>query len=100
VSNFLVDKTIKAMKIASDKKAILFITDDGEHTVKVDGDCCSDSWVENIEGPALGFPAKVLSVSDLEMPEQEQENDYNVIAFYGCKITTDKGDIVIDYRVI
>lgn len=98
MSNFLVGKTITGMKIAEDKKALLFITDQGEAVVKVDGDCCSSSWVESIELPALGFPAKVTAVSDLDLPGVDQKDEYDFIAVYGCKITTDKGEIVIDYR--
>jgi hypothetical protein len=26
------------------------------------------------------------------------DSEYEIIAFYGLKITTDKGDIIIDYR--
>jgi len=98
MSDFLVGKIINEIKIADDKKALLFVTDEGEVVVKVEGDCCSDSWVEGIELPALGFPANVISVVDLDMPDREQDDDYEVVAFYGCKISTDKGDIVIDYR--
>lgn len=99
MSDFLVGRKINGMKIADDQKAILFICEDGSHIVKTDGDCCSDTWVENIELPLKGFPATVLSVEDLELPDQENEDEYgDVIAFYGCKISTDNGDIVIDYR--
>jgi hypothetical protein len=98
MSKILIGKTITKMKIADDKKAILFITDDGEIIAKCDGDCCSNTWVEHIELPVLGFPAKVISVDDLDMPDLGQPDEYEVIAYYGCKIVTDKGDIVIDYR--
>ena len=40
----LIGKTIKEIKIAEDKKAILFIIADGEDVkVRVDGDCCSST---------------------------------------------------------
>ena len=99
MSKIMLGKTIESMMIASDKKAILFNTDSGGFIAKADGDCCSSTWVEHIDLPALGFPAKIINISDLEMPESESKGDYDdVIAFYGCKITTDKGDIIIDYR--
>ena len=98
MKNVLINKTIKEMKIADDNRALLFITDSGDILVKVDGDCCSSTWIESIELPALGFPSKVLSVEDLNMPEDEKNDEYEVIAFYGCKISTDHGDIIIDYR--
>lgn len=99
MSKFIVGKTVQQVKIADDKKALLFVCDDGEHIVKIDGDCCSDSWIEHVELPALGFPAEVLSVSNLDLPGScENHSDYECLAVYGCKISTDKGDMVIDYR--
>lgn len=97
--NILINKILTGMKIADDKKAILFQTDSGDIPVSVDGDCCSDTWIESIELPALGFPCLVSNAEDLLMPNIEKELvSGNVIKFYGFKISTDKGDIVIDYR--
>lgn len=102
MSNVLIGKTITGMKIAQDREAILFQTTDGDMVVRVDADCCSYTWVEGIELPALGFPAIVSKVEDLELPEttapSKFHSDPDVLAFYGCKIVTDRGDIVIDYR--
>jgi len=97
MGNFMNGKLITGIKIADDKKAILFVCDDGNHIAKADGDCCSSTWIESIEAPALGFPCKVLDVSDVDLGD-DGEDDGEFIAHYGCKITTDKGDIVIDYR--
>ena len=98
MSNILVGRSILSMKIAEDKKAILFETDQGQVIAKADGNCCSDTWIEHIELPVMGFPSKVLSVDDLDMPQVEESGEYEVIQVYGCKISTDKGDVVIEYR--
>ena len=99
MSKILIGKTINSMQIAEDKKALLFKTTDGDIIAKTDGDCCSDSWVENVELPALGFPAKVIDMQDLDLPGIKNPNeDGEVTEVYGCKITTDKGEIIIDYR--
>lgn len=96
--NMLVGRTIQALKIADDKEALLFVTDEGEVIARCDADCCSHTWIEHIELPALGFPAKVLAVDDLEMPDLGDMEGRDVVSYYGCKISTDKGEIVIDYR--
>jgi len=99
--NPLVGKVIKGIEIAADRQALRFLTVDGEMIVKVDADCCSYSWVEHVELPALGFPAIVQSVADIEMPDGATSSfhpDSDVLAFYGMKIVTDRGEIVIDYR--
>jgi hypothetical protein len=98
MSNILIGKTINEIKIAEDKGAILFVTDAGEMVVRADGDCCSHTWVEHIELPALGLPALVMAVDGLKMPDLGQPDEYGLVQYYGCKISTDKGDIVIDYR--
>lgn len=88
------------MKIADDQKAILFNTNKGDIIARADGDCCSSTWIEHVELPAMGFPATVLNVHTLDMPDltPNDQDDTDVIQYYGCKISTDKGDIIIDYR--
>lgn len=92
----LIDKVINDIKIAEDKMAILFITDSGKIIANADADCCSYTWIEHIE--LASFPAKVISVEDLEMPDLGSLEGCDVVAYYGLKITTDKGNIIIDYR--
>ena len=98
MENILIGKIITGMKIAEDKEALLFNTEDGDIKVLCDADCCSFTWVEHIEMPALGFPARVLQVEDLEMPDLGDMPEREVVAYYGLKITTDKGEVIIDYR--
>lgn len=99
VMNVLVGKTITGIKLAADKEAILFETTEGGIKAWCDADCCSHTWVEHIELPALGFPALVISADDLDMNKPPLENDeYECLQYYGFKIVTDKGEIVIDYR--
>ncbi len=98
MSNCLVGKTITGVKMATDKEAMLFETTEGSIVCKVDGDCCSHSWIEHVELPALGFPCVVVSMGDLDMNKPAQEIDYDHIQFYGYKLITDRGEIIIDYR--
>ena len=97
--NILVGRVIIEIKIAADKEAILFVTDQGEVIAKCDADCCSHTWIEHVELPALGFPATVIQADNLDMNKDAQcDDEYECLQFYGFKITTDKGEIVIDYR--
>ena len=98
MSKYLIGKTISKIKIAKDKKAVLFVVDGEDVIAQADGDCCSSTWIEHIELPSMGFPAMVLDVDDVEMPDLGTPNDSECIAYYGCKISTDKGDMLIDYR--
>lgn len=102
MSTCLVGKTITAVKIAADKEALLFSTTDGDVVCKVYGECCSHTWIEDVELPALGFPAKVISMGDLKMPQTatptKTGNYEEEMSYYGYKIVTDRGEIVIAYR--
>lgn len=82
------------------KKHFFFVTDDGQQLiVRVDAECCSYTWIESVELPTLGFPFTVIACDDLDMNKEPLENEeYECLQFYGAKITTDKGDLVIDYR--
>lgn len=95
--NILVGKTLTAIKVAADKMAILFQTTDGDIVVNVDADCCSHSWVESIELPARGFPALVSEAKDIPL-NGDLDDCGGELSFYGFKIVTKNGDIIIDYR--
>lgn len=96
--NPLIGKVITGMEIASDKESLRFLLPDGEVIANCDADCCSHTWVEHVELPALGFPATVIDARDVEMPDLGDMEGCDVVAYYGFKITTDRGEILIDYR--
>lgn len=100
MQNELIGKKIVEMKIAADKEAMLFVAESGERlVVAVDADCCSSTWIEGVEMPALGLPFTVLAVDDLDMGKDALSDDeFECLQFYGAKIITDKGDMIIDYR--
>lgn len=100
MTHCLQDKTITGIEIASDQKAMRFLIEGSDPIVaKADGDCCSSSWIEHVELPAAGFPAKVLSVNNLDLPgSNDNDSEHDCLVVYGLKIATDKGDLVIDYR--
>lgn len=96
--NILVGKTINRLMIADDQQALKFETDAGDIVVKCDADCCSYTWIEHVEMPFRGFPATVLTADEIEMPDLGDMEGRDCVRYYGFKIQTDKGDIVIDFR--
>lgn len=97
--NPLIGKTLVGLKMTTDKKALQFLLSDGtEALARCDADCCSETWVEHLSLPSLGFPATVLAVSHLEMPDTPDSSDHEVTARYGCDIHTDRGVLSIEYR--
>jgi len=99
MSNPLIGKTIVAVQMTSDKKAIRFTLADGSNVVaKTDADCCSSTWIEHVSLPGRGFPALVLEAADIEMPNLGSPAEYECIAYYGFELKTDRGHMLIDYR--
>jgi len=96
-ASVLVGKTLTSVELASDKMAIRFTVDGEAVVAKCDAGCCSSTWIESIEMPAGGLPAKVLEVADLELPSHSDADD-GLIQLYGLKLRTDKGDLVLEYR--
>lgn len=96
--NELVGKMIKAVYLASDKKAIKFDIDGFPPIIaRCDGDCCSSTWIENIELPE-NMIGTVVSAEDVAMPDLGDMKDRDVIRYYGFKIQTEKGYCLFDYR--
>lgn len=98
--NPLIGRTIVAVALASDRKAMKFDLAEGEPViVKADGDCCSMTWIESLDTPGLLIGGVVTEVTDIEMPFEASYDGYGELTqFYGCMITTSKGQCVIDYR--
>lgn len=100
-TNILIGKTITAVHLAEDKMAIKFDIEGGDPIVaKVDGDCCSRTWIENVENPEALIGSPVLQAESVHMPTPQSgiKDDGDVITFYGFKISTAKGTCVLDYR--
>lgn len=95
--NPLIGKTVAAVFVAKDKGAIRFDLGDETIIVRADGDCCSHSWIENVQGVEQLIGSPVVSVEDIDMPDLGN-GDSECITYYGCKITTRKGFCVIDFR--
>lgn len=98
MKHILEGRTINSIALAEDAMAILFRTDKGDVVAQADGDCCSHTWIESVSMPARGFPAHVLKVDHLDMPDLGGGDEWSEIAYYGLKIVTNQGDIIIDYR--
>lgn len=97
--NALVGHTLETVWLTKDKLAIKFVIEGGKEIIaRVYGDCCSTTWVENIEAPEILIGAEVLTVENIDMPDLGSPDEYDVVAYYGLKIVTNRGHCVIDYR--
>ena len=97
--NPLVGKKVTAVYVADDKHAIRFDVEGADPIIaKVDADCCSHTWIEYVETPE-NLLGTVTAVEDLDMPQKDYDTQkYDCLTFYGCKLSTEKGSCLLDYR--
>jgi hypothetical protein len=67
------------------------------------GDCCSSTWIESIDIVENLLGATIQKIEDIDMPQKGNVGTLNhpyvdQVAYYGLRITTDKGVSVLDYR--
>lgn len=99
----LLNQTIVAILVADDGDAIKFVLADGREVIAIcDGDCCSSTWIEEVNDPeaALGL---VTKAEDIELPEEFQQATKTTYSedemkYYGFAIETPRGRCLIAYR--
>ena len=95
----LIGKTLTGIELTDDRTFIRFILADGGDVIaRCNADCCSETWIENVSLPAFGFPAVVLEAEDIEMPDLGNMPGHDVVLYYGFKVVTDTGNLILDYR--
>lgn len=93
----IVGKRINGFVVSDEKTTLTFNDDEGMlYVYDADADCCSHSWIENIEDPEYLLGNLVLKVEEKEMPSEDQDGEYIQIMSYD--IYTDKGICKIDFR--
>lgn len=98
MKNPLIGKKVVAVFLATDGGAIRFDVEGGESIVAhADGDCCSHSWIEYVETPE-NLLGTVSAVEDVDLGKEPDTTNYEYCQFYGCKIYTEKGSSLLDYR--
>lgn len=100
--NSLVGRTVEAIQLSSDAEQLfIHFTDGTADKLQVEADCCSSTWIEHVQGVKQFVGATVTAVDNLDMPDLTPDDDCtkgDCIQYYGLKITTTNGALVIDYR--
>lgn len=93
------DKPLVGVVLNSDGTVISFSFTDGSVVrFRVEGDCCSYSWIEHLE-----VPDDIAGQTIFEVREDPIVSDgigeYNdLLQVYHTRFRTPKGDIVLEYR--
>lgn len=80
------------------QETITFECEDGPYVFLADGDCCSQTYIDAIEGPTAG---RILEVRQPEWagPERKEETDDGCTQFYKATFVIEgKGFLDVTYR--
>lgn len=103
-NHILVGRAITAILLAEDRGAIKFVFDDGGEVIaRADGDCCSQTWIEDVFNVDAALGSEVLAVEDVDLPEEwrtatKTEHYEDEMQYYGFAIDTAKGRCILAYR--
>lgn len=105
-----------AVVIDDEKEHVTFKFDGAPDVVfRVEGDCCSSSWIEHLDVPPDCIGEKLVSVEDGDgvpwdghecVPKKADEDgyaygnecDHDHLKVYNTKFVTAKGTVVLEYR--
>jgi hypothetical protein len=98
-------KKIARVKVSRDRKTIVFDTNDGRMTWTAEGDCCSSSWFEHVDGieDLIGEIVTAVEHADrygyLEETSKSWDKDENELTrIYFVTIKSRKGRCSIEMR--
>lgn len=91
-------KDIEVSSIENTDKELIINLKDGEKLeFYADGDCCSKSFIEDLDNPECLVECKLLSVEAVD-GKQEDNHDYIVSKWTFYKFKTDKGMCTLSFR--
>jgi hypothetical protein len=99
-ADFMVGQTIDSLTLAPDGSTLTIeFRDETGAILEAEGECCSHCWIEGMEGASQVVGHAIVSVEDIEMPERDFDVErHECLDFYGLRINTNFGALVIDYR--
>jgi hypothetical protein len=93
----LVGFVTRSWSLSDDRTDLTLVGDDESVVLTAYGDCCSEAWIEHIEGIEHLIDSPIVDVEEIEgadLPGTRQEYDLS----YFFKIRTNKGMCDIDFR--
>jgi len=94
----IVGKKVLRLELSADNVVARFIFDGSEPVEWVcEGDCCSTSWFNDIDGVSNLIGETVTGLKEIELPDVLRSDDVHIQA-YGIQVTTTKGFVDFVFR--
>jgi hypothetical protein len=98
----LVGRSITGLWVNHDDTLLVFETPEGFVGYAVEGDCCSTSWFNDIDGVSVLLGHTVAKVEGIPMSDgfetHDERNNDDSVQLYGTRITTDHGTCDVVFR--
>lgn len=95
----LINKKVSKVFLNEDKTYITFECDDGSRlTWYAYGDCCSNSWIEHIDGIHNILNSTIESIEEIDGQVIDNHPDHDYLSIYFYKFKTSSGYAQIDMR--
>ena len=98
----LIGKTVKEIKLGENERtqrdSITFCTNEGDLTYDAYGDCCSNSYIHEIDGRNALIGYEVLDVIAHESKEFWDKDHCDLMQVYNYDIITKVGTCTLDFR--
>jgi hypothetical protein len=91
-------RTIHAVYISDDKVYLTLELDDGYAHFWVDGDCCSNTWIESVQLPALGMGGIIAEIIEHPTFEDAASTEDDCVQVYQTILVTTMGEMMVEYR--
>lgn len=94
----LIGSTVEKLYVTPGEQVLYFVCKDKQVALSAEGDCCSSSYFNDINGIDALIGGKVLEIKEVDCPRAAIESDCELVQFYGIKIVTNKGYVDIVFR--
>ena len=106
----LLDQKITNIYLSKGARSIIFKNDEGIYTKYLaEGDCFSDSWINDLVNPECLFGSTILKVEHINIddvmdrkasvqPSEEELSEHECLQVYAIKFTTSKGYFDLVFR--
>jgi hypothetical protein len=92
----IIGKTITRYELGDGGYELTLFTSSGKLSFSAYGDCCSETWIENVTAPK--FPATILEITSQDLGTEQPGTRQEYDQLYSITFKTTQGDLQVEFR--
>lgn len=96
--NLLIGCTLIGVTLSDDQHQIIFITEKGALPATCYEECCSHTWINDVEMPARQLGGLITNINWLDLSHRNESSDDSLIQHYGFELYTTHGILTVEFR--